>query len=752
MTEALNVAIDGNDPLTVAGRPVSGIELHQCGETPIADLRLPARAAAIVGRLGINTLGTLAAIPLSRLLELPGCSANVIHDLRSRVLGTLDSCAQGVQWKDSIVDRPLTAHEMKLLLGTPVTQLRITARTRAAVVACGAASSLDLALILRSSSALRGDRRSADKTIRDLEIAIWRVLEYEERLARRQLRVTVDRLRRQMPAAFAGTHPTVFGRPLSEEEEGLCRLAPLDTLSLSVRATNVLRGTDFATVFDVATANRQRILDLRNCGRTTLRELQLAIDELVAGKTLDLTMSSRVSPVSSDDFTGPVAEGTVFGRSLSTEEEAVCLATPADILGLSVRAMRVVNACSFNNALEIATASRDRLLELKNCGRTTLGELRAAVARAIEEVDKSGQGAESIPVDRLKEEIVSMLSNLDARSRFVLEGRFGLWNGNKQTLEQLASSLGGVTREYVRQIEAKAIKKLRGSLMRRRGMALLRDVRDSLFDQNRCPSFAGFLTVDDLGALLETGGAEPALSSRAAALRFLLGVFDDDFKCFKDGLRIEDDGRLWFRSDSDAVRFRRLESEARTVLTSRGKPMSVHAVVDALSRAGMETTELELSRLGSVSKEIGVSVGELAVRSWSSFRRGRAAARIERALSDLGEPTHYSYIVEKLNFLFPDKAPFVGHAISAAMLRYPEVFVSLGRGVYALRNWGVSRPPYVKKFVIDTLRAEGGQATVEQIAALGAKKYGFKRSSISMTLSLHPAFFERVRGTLFKLR
>jgi hypothetical protein len=136
----------------------------------------------------------------------------------------------------------------------------------------------------------------------------------------------------------------------------------------------------------------------------------------------------------------------------------------------------------------------------------------------------------------------------------------------------------------------------------------------------------------------------------------------------------------------------------------------------------------------------------------SNRLRHGAAARIERALSELGEPTHYSYIVEKLNFLFPAKAPFVGHAISATMLRYPDVFVSLGRGVYALRNWGVSRPPYVKDFVIDTLRAAGGQATLEHVAALGAKKYGFKRNSIAMTLSLHPTFFERVSGTLYKLR
>jgi hypothetical protein len=91
------------------------------------------------------------------------------------------------------------------------------------------------------------------------------------------------------------------------------------------------------------------------------------------------------------------------------------------------------------------------------------------------------------------------------------------------------------------------------------------------------------------------------------------------------------------------------------------------------------------------------------------------------------------------------------HAITATMLRYPDVFVSLGRGMYALRNWGVSRAPYLKDFVIDSMKQAGGQATIQYVAELGAKKYGFKQTSIAMTMSLNPTFFKHVRGTLCRL-
>ena len=60
----------------------------------------------------------------------------------------------------------------------------------------------------------------------------------------------------------------------------------------------------------------------------------------------------------------------------------------------------------------------------------------------------------------LKEEINELLDELDPRDRKVLEMRFGL-NGNKtHTLEEIGGQLG-ITRERVRQIENKAIRKLR---------------------------------------------------------------------------------------------------------------------------------------------------------------------------------------------------------------------------------------------------------------------------------------------------
>ncbi|NTV29417.1 MAG: RNA polymerase sigma factor RpoD [Candidatus Omnitrophica bacterium] len=67
----------------------------------------------------------------------------------------------------------------------------------------------------------------------------------------------------------------------------------------------------------------------------------------------------------------------------------------------------------------------------------------------------------------LKDEIQSVLDTLDERERKILELRFGIVDGTSRTLEEVGAEFN-VTRERVRQIESKALRKLRHPTRSRR--------------------------------------------------------------------------------------------------------------------------------------------------------------------------------------------------------------------------------------------------------------------------------------------
>ena len=68
--------------------------------------------------------------------------------------------------------------------------------------------------------------------------------------------------------------------------------------------------------------------------------------------------------------------------------------------------------------------------------------------------------AEAASHQLLKEQVMEVLSSLTPRERKVLELRFGLEDGRSRTLEEVGREFN-VTRERIRQIEAKALRKLR---------------------------------------------------------------------------------------------------------------------------------------------------------------------------------------------------------------------------------------------------------------------------------------------------
>ena len=90
--------------------------------------------------------------------------------------------------------------------------------------------------------------------------------------------------------------------------------------------------------------------------------------------------------------------------------------------------------------------------------------------------DDAPAPAEAAAYSLLKEQIEDVLGSLNEREQKVLKLRFGLEDGRARTLEEVGKEFD-VTRERIRQIEAKALRKLRHPSRSKK----LRDYLDSPF-------------------------------------------------------------------------------------------------------------------------------------------------------------------------------------------------------------------------------------------------------------------------------
>lgn len=88
------------------------------------------------------------------------------------------------------------------------------------------------------------------------------------------------------------------------------------------------------------------------------------------------------------------------------------------------------------------------------------GEDEDSVLQDFIEDEDSATPEESATTQLLKEQVQSVLSTLSDREQKIVRMRFGLDNGKSHTLEEVGQEFA-VTRERIRQIEAKALAKLR---------------------------------------------------------------------------------------------------------------------------------------------------------------------------------------------------------------------------------------------------------------------------------------------------
>jgi len=143
---------------------------------------------------------------------------------------------------------------------------------------------------------------------------------------------------------------------------------PVTDFELSVRARNCLKKMDINTLGDLVNTPETRLLEYKNFGETSLKEIRdmLALKGLRLGQALEDTASPDLSEMFVSD--APQARDGV-------------LATPLSQIELSVRARKALETLKIDTLGDLVSRSEAELLACRNFGQTSLNTIRQALGQ-----------------------------------------------------------------------------------------------------------------------------------------------------------------------------------------------------------------------------------------------------------------------------------------------------------------------------------------------------------------------------------
>lgn len=333
--------------------------------------------------------------------------------------------------------------------------------------------------------------------------------------------------------------------------------------------------------------------------------------------------------------------------------------------------------------------------------------------------------------------VSDMLLPLKEREQLVLKLRYGLDNSKPHTLESIGKKVS-LTRERVRQIEKETIQGLRQSGQTEDFVHSMDIVKKTIADHGGV--FAHHALSDKL---LVADKSEPYLN----ALTFLLELsehfnFLAETDVFHSAWHIE------------GFEFRRLDDfhkAVRVILEKSEKPIdfdnlkSEFRVTDLFQQDPDYFSDRVIENLVLVLKQIKANpFGEFGLHHWRVIRPRDVGDKAYLVLQHHGKPEHYAKITEMINQHRFDERTAYKETVHNELIMDPR-FVLVGRGIYALSEWGY-KEGLVADVICEILKSAREPVDRDQIIEEVLKQRLVRRNTILVALANRKLFQKIGKG------
>jgi len=349
------------------------------------------------------------------------------------------------------------------------------------------------------------------------------------------------------------------------------------------------------------------------------------------------------------------------------------------------------------------------------------------VRKMLEANENSARGKNLVEIVR------DLMLVLNEKEKRAITGRFG-FTGKKETLSAIGRELR-LSRERVRQIEKNALRKM-----------------SVLMEKNYSSMTEQFIKIFGLvgGVIIENMIPEE-FSKLADDQKFAKNYVLLTCTIIPGVEKINESDKFFSGWKLSSLKNEKIDSTIEKIVSYFKKeeiPQTIEGLQTELSELAKTDKNFILSSVAMSKKLVVAKNGMIGLTVWPSVNPRNVRDKIYYVLKTSGSPLHFTEITSSITSLEFDKKRVVRATVHNELIA-DNRFVLIGRGIYALREWGYSDGT-VYEVIKNILSNSKKPISASEVIELVNRSRKVKKNTIIINLQTKKEFKKVADGYVFQ--
>ncbi len=340
----------------------------------------------------------------------------------------------------------------------------------------------------------------------------------------------------------------------------------------------------------------------------------------------------------------------------------------------------------------------------------------------------------------------------NSRTKEVVARRFGLHDGQRHTLEAIGQD-HGITRERVRQIEEGGLNTLKQVKVIDKFQPVFKAIDEHLKEHGEFKK--EHKLYDDLTYVcypvkeierLKKEGNLTELDKCRSAFYFIM-TLGDNFERLPEN---DNFYSAWTNNKNSLKTVKKTVDSLIKHLDSQKKVFTREELLAAAKNLFPELSPKAVHSYVDASKNIEQnSLGNFGLIHWPEISPRGVKDKAYIILKNAGKPLHFSEVTAQINKVLPSNRQAYVQTVHNELIK-DERFVLVGRGLYALAEWGYE-PGTVADTIAQIMKKENRPMAKEEIIRKVLEKRMVKENTVLINLQ-NRKIFDRLAGNAYVLK